>query len=396
MPGYTRLDHLPPRLLILLLCTVLLPVSCSRENEPRRVDIEGVEYVYNSVHPREGDPLPQPQSASSVLLLEGGSGEVPAWSAVRDVRAVPGGGMAVIDMHHTEICWFDRQGNSVVSMDLSLSPLRLTSPVAAAFFEEGGGVSVDMALRRAVVFDSEGVLLNAFEFSGGLPMDLELGNDSDIYILTCSRPFGAGEQIWQIRRYDLSGTPAAIAGADSLFLGVCEAEGTPYSLLTSLSVGPQGTLYASGLDYLIHQILPDGARRVITRPTIESRVPDYVLEQRRRMMQRRVRSQREEVPITEEVKIVQALALDDGGVLVQTSEWHPLLLDETLNSEVTIMLLDRFSEDGTFMHRYAVEMQLPRTEIRLTDSDGGFIYGFAVPSAGDGPTTAFSFSLPED
>jgi len=82
-------------------------------------------------------------------------------------------------------------------------------------------------------------------------------------------------------------------------------------------------------------------------------------------------------------------------VLVQTNEWHPVLLDEALNSEVNILLLDRFSEDGTFVRRYALELPLPRMEIHLSDADSGFIYGYAVPSAGDGPTTAFSFTLPE-
>jgi hypothetical protein len=397
MHGYIRLYPSPAWCLKASACiALLLLAACGRDSGPRREEVNGVEHVYNRAHPLEGAPLPQPQEAQSLLLLQEGSEEVPAWSAVRDVRAVPGGGMAVIDMHRTEVNWFDRQGNTVVSMDLSRPPMRLTSPVAAAFFEDGGGVSIDMALRRAVAFDSEGMLLYAFDFNGGLPMDMDLGTEGDLYILTCSRPFIGGEQVWQVRRYDMAGSPMSIAGSDSLYLGKSPAEGTPYTLLTSLSVGPDGTLYASGLDYTIHQVLPDGKRRVITRPTIESRVPDYVLEQRRRLMQRRIRSQQLEVPITEEVTIVQLLALDDGGVLVQTNEWHPTLLDEAINSQVNILLLDRFSKDGTFIRRYAVELSLPRTEIHLTDAGDGFIYGYAVPSAGEGPTTAFSFSLPEE
>ncbi len=402
MHGHYRYYHLqtsPARDVLILVSTaipvaLLLLAGCSRDYSPKREDINGIEYVRNRTHPLEGDPLPQPEQPSSLLLLQGGSGGIPAWSAVRDVRAAPDSGWAVIDMHHQEVSWFDRWGNIEVSMDLSRPPLGLTSPVAAAFFETGGGVSIDMALRRVVTFNAEGALLAAFDVGGGLPMDLDLGSQGDLYILTISHPSGGREQVTQVRRYDMAGSPRAISGNDSLLLERRTSGDVTYPIPMSLSVGSRGTLYASGLNYTIHQVLPGGGRRVITRSTIGSRIPDYVVEQRRSLMQLRVESQQREVSLVEDVALVQLVALSDGGVLVQTNEWHPALLDDALNSQVNILLLDQFSEDGSYVRRHAVELPLPRTVVHLTDEDDGFIYGFAVPSTGSGPTTVFRFNLP--
>jgi hypothetical protein len=396
MPGHTHFNSTPHSYLLTATAGLLLVITgCGSRNEPRRVDIEGVEYVYNQIHPLHGTPLPQPRAVQSFLLIEGGSENVPSWSAIKDVRASPGGGLAVVDMHLTDVTWFDRRGAAVVSMDLGVHPLRLTSPVGAALRDSGGGVCVDMALRKVISFDREGLLLGSFNFDFGLPVDIDLGIDDDIYLLTTSRPDLGEELLWQVRKYGMHGTALSIAGSDSLFIAQCPAEEAPDIPAVSLSTGSDGHVYISGLDYLIFQINPDGKKRVITRPTIESRIPDYELERRRRLMQRRIRSQQQEVAITEELAIIRVLALDGGGVLAQTTEWHPALLDENVNSSINIVLLDEFSDDGSFLVRHAIELPLPRTVIHLTDVDGRFICGYGVPSVGEAPVSVFSFQLPE-
>ncbi len=129
---------------------------------------------------------------------------------------------------------------------------------------------------------------------------------------------------------------------------------------------------------------------------IESRIPDLILDQRRSLMSRRVAGQQRDVPLLETVAIVQLVALDRGGVLVQTNEWHPSMLDDETGSRSTILLLDRFSGEGTFDHRYAVVLPVPFLDVRITDEAGGYLCGYGVPITGEGSLQVLRFRLPED
>jgi hypothetical protein len=302
----------------------------------------------------------------------------------------------VLDMHRTEVAWFDGAGHLMYTMDLSLPGLGLTSPIALAFNDPGDGACVDMALRRALTFSAEGARLAFFRIDVGLPMDLELGIRGDLYVLTLSHPDEGREQLLQVRRFGAGGAPLTIADRDSLLIEHVSTADHPDTAPMSISVNPLNTLYAAGRDYVIHQVMTDGRQRVLTRPVIESRIPDAILDHRRSLMSRRIAGQQREVPLTETVAIVQLVALDQGGVLVQTNEWHPSMLDDEVGSQSTILLLDRFTADGTFDRRYAVELPVPFLDVRLTDVAGGFLCGYAVPMTEEDPFRVLRFRLPED
>ncbi|MFC1559284.1 hypothetical protein ACFL39_01705 [Gemmatimonadota bacterium] len=377
----------------ILLSLVLLVTGCDDTSNPRREEIDGVEYVRNRSRPADGDPIPAPTPPDDLLILEGGTGDYPAWSAIRDVRAVEGIGWAAVDMHRTEIIWFDDTGYLLATMDLSLPGLDLISPVAMAFTRTGEGVYVDMALRKALTFTADGIRRSSFQIDDGLPMDIGIGLRGDIYVLTSSHPNDGREHLIQVRRFGAGGAPLKIAGIDSLLIEHHAIEDLGTTGPMSISVSPWNTLYAAGRNYVIHQVLPDGEHRVITRPTIESRIPDPIVEQRRRLMSQRVSSQQRQVTIMETLEIIQVIALDSGGFLVQTNEWHPAMLDEEISARSTILLLDRFSEEGVFERRYAVELPNPYMLIQITDEAEGYLYGYAVPAVGDGPTCVFRFYL---
>lgn len=380
------------RLLPAILSLILLLTACGDGGSPRREERDGIEHVRNRSRPADGNPMPAPRPAIDLIKLEGGTGNYPAWSAIRDVRAVQGVGWAAVDMHRTEVIWFDETGNLLATMDLSLPGLGLTSPIAVAF-NDTGGVCVDMALRRALSFTADGTRLSSFQIDSGLPMDLDIGLRGDLYVLTSSHPNDGREHLLQVRRYGAGGAPLHIAGSDSLLIEHLAGGDMDKPAPMSISMSPRNTLYAAGRDYVVHQVLADGSQRVITRPTIESRIPDAVLAQRRYFMRRRVSSQQHEVPIMETLAIVQVIALDSGGVLVQTNEWHPSMLDEEVCTRCTILLLDQFSEDGVFERRHAVELPTPHMLIQITDEAAGYLFGYAVPAAGEGPTCIFRFRL---
>ncbi len=385
--------HPVTELLIALVCLFIV-AACGRTEGPRREQIDGIEFVRNLARPLEGEPLPDPREPPALLIVTGGRDDAPAWTAVRDVRAASDSLWAVTDMHLAEVTWFNNRGGPVVSMDLSRPPMGLTSPVASAFDTGGTGTTVDMGLRRVIRFDGDGNLLASFEVRAGLPGDLDIGTAGEVYVLTSARPFGAQEQIIQVRVYSAGGTQLQVAGEDSLGLAHLNIAEIDHPLPVSMTVGPKGVLYAAASGYRVHQVLPDGSRRVIIRAPTSSRVPGYVLDLRRLRMQRRVPAQQSEVLLTEETEIVHIVAVDEGGVIVQTNEWHPALLAELVAEEVGVVLLDRFSQDGTLLHRYAVELPFPRSTIHITDEAGGYLYGYAVPTAGSGPVSAFRFGLP--
>ena len=376
------------------LALLLLLTACGGGGAPRREVIDGVEHVRNRARPVDGITLPAPQPADSLLMLAGGSEGRPRWSAIRDVRITPAGGLAVLDMHRIDVTWFNASGNLLATMDLALPGLGLTSPIAIAFNREGDGACVDMALRRALSFKADGTQLAAFPISEGLPMDLDLGFRGDLYVLTSSHPDEGREHLLQVRRYGIGGAPLSIAGNDSLLLEQMRTSEQESPPPMSISVNPHNTFYAAGRDYTIHQVLADGHQRLITRPTIESRIPDAVLEQRRSLMSRRISSQQQDVPIMETVAIVQVIGLDRGGVLVQTNEWHPSMLDDEICASCTILLFDEFSAEGVFQHRYAVEIPVPLLEVVITDEADGHLCGFGVPSHGEGPMQVLRFRLP--
>ncbi|MFC1627899.1 hypothetical protein ACFL3H_02150 [Gemmatimonadota bacterium] len=377
----------------ILLPIILLVTGCDDNVNPRREEIDGIEYVRNRSRPADGNPLPAPAPPLDLIMVEGSTGDFPSWSAIRDVRAVEGIGWAVVDMHRTEVIWFDNTGGLLATMDLSQSGLDLTSPVAMAFTITGEGVCVDMALRRALTFSADGARLSSFQIDDGLPMDLDIGPRGDIYVLTSSHPDDGREHLLQVRRFGAGGAPLKIAGNDSLLIEHHTITDPGASSPMSISVSPQNTLYTAGRDYMIHQVLTDGTHRVITRPTIESRIPDPVIEQQRSLMRQRVSSQQRQVTIMETLAIVQVIALDSGGVLVQTNEWHPSMLDAEISSRSTILLLDQFSEDGVFQRRHAVELPTPHMLVHITDETEGYLYGYAVPATGGGQTSIFRFHL---
>ncbi len=377
----------------ILLPLVLLVTGCDDNSNPRREEIDGIEYVKNRARPADGNPLPVPAPPVDLIMLEGGTGDYPAWSAIRDVRAIEGIGWAAVDMHRTEVVWFDDTGNLLATMDLSLPGLGLTSPIAVAFSGTGEGVCVDMALRRALTFSADGTRLSSFQIDHGLPMDLDIGLRGDIYVLISSHPNDGREHLLQVRRFGAGGAPLKIAGSDSLLIEHLATAAPGASAPMSISISPRNTLFAAGRDYVIHQVLTDGNHRVITRPTIESRIPDPIIEQRRSLMRQRVSSQQRQVTIMEPLAIVQVIALDRGGVLVQTNEWHPSMLDEEISARSTILLFDQFSEDGVFQRRHAVELPMPHMLIQITDEADGYLYGYAVPATGDGQTCIFRFNL---
>jgi hypothetical protein len=252
-----------------------------------------------------------------------------------------------------------------------------------------------MALRRLFVLDPDGRLLSESSLAGGLPLDLEVTAENVAYVLTSARLFGGREQTTQVRAYSLTGQPLAIAGGDSLLLEHLGMADIDHPIPTSIS-SRDGVLFAAGMDYTIHQLLPNGSQRIISRSHTSSRVPDYVLEQRRLQMQRRVASQRVDVPLTEQTEIAHVVALEGGGMVVQTNEWHPDLLDPIVNEDRGIVLLDLFSHDGVLARRLAIELPLPRMTFRLTDARDGSLYGFAIPFARDDATVVFRFRLPTD
>lgn len=376
---------------VLLLFLSLLQACGS---SPERETVDGVEYVRNASRPAEGEALPLPLTPEDLITITGGRNGAPLWSAVRDVRAGPDGSWIVTDMHLAEIAWFGPDGRPGSVLALDQPPMALTSPVAAALTERGEGIVVDMALRRLVVFDTEGRLLSDFRVEGGLPVDLEVSEGGIAYVLTSARPFGGREQITQVKAFSLTGDRVSIAGGDSLLLEHRGFTDIDHPIPTTISLGRDGVLYAAAMDYTIHQLLPDGRTRIIQRARTSSRVPDYVLEQRRRQMERRVTTQRTEVPLTEETEVAHIVALDEGGLIVQTNEWHPDLLDPSVNEEKSILLLDRFSGDGTLLRRYAIGLPLPRMTFQITDAREGYLYGFAVPFARDGSTVVFRFRIP--
>ncbi len=349
------------RPLAAVLSLLFLLNSCGDGGEPVREEIDGIEYVKNRIRPADGTTLPEPRPAEGLLMLEGGSEGRPGWSSIRDVRLRPDGSLIVLDTHRTEVTWFDNEGHLLVIMDLSLSGLGLTSPVALAFNDAGDGSCVDMALRRALSFSAEGARLASFRIGAGLPMDLDLGIRGDLYILTLSHPDEGREHLLQVRRYGVGGAPLTIADRDSLLIEHISTANQPTTAPMSISVNPLNTLYAAGRGYVIHQA-----------------------------------GQRRDVLLTETVAIVQLVALDRGGVLVQTNEWHPSMLDNEIGSRNTTLLLDQFSRDGTFDRRYAVVLPTPYLDVRITDEAGGFLCGYGVPMTGEGPLRVLRFRLPED
>ncbi len=382
-----------PRLMTLVCLGAGLLAACGAERAPRREEIDGVEYVHNHVRPLDGDPLPAPGPARDLLVLEAGSNDIPPFTAIRDVQAGPHRTWAALDLHRNEIAWFDPDGLITLRMDLSDPTLGLTSPVGLALLRSGG-LCIDMALRRAVIFSNAGELEGTVDLEPGIPLDIGLGTRSDFFVLTSLRSPDGQEELTRVRRFDFSGRSHPIAGADSLLLDRRRTAGIRTPLPISLAVADDGTLWAAALDYTLHQVLPDGRHRVVTRSPRENRVPDWLLEERRRLMRFRVSTQRQNVPIVEPTRIHALLALDDTGCLVQTTDWHPELLDRRYAGRQSVLLLDRFDPDGAYLYRYAVELPLPQMEITLTDAADGLIYGYAEPLHGERAVAVFRFALP--
>lgn len=380
------------RVLPLLLVALCLTAACGGGG-PVRETVDGVEYVRNPARPISGDPLPDPITPADLLVLTAGEGNVPGWTAVRDVRAVGDTLWAVTDMHLGEIALLDHAGNLLSALDLTVAPLAMTSPIAGMFTPAGRVVAADMALRRVVVADGEGRLLAQFPVEGGLPVDLEVEGDSACYVLLSEYPLGGREQITQIRCFSLTGMEIPLAGQDSLLVEYRSFPDARSSLPLSLSLAPEGQLYAAGLDYTVIQLSREGTKRVISRQVTSSRLPDYVLELRRNRMAQRPGAQQATVPLTETAGIAHLVALDGGGFAVQTNEWHPVLLDEASADSVAIVMLDLYATDGTFLERHAVELPLPRRTVHLTDESSGLYFGYAVPMDGDGPLAVIRFRI---
>ena len=381
-----------PRSAILFILAIASVASCGAPRTPQREEVDGVEYVRNHARPLQGDPLPAPEPPEELLILEGGRDNTPTFSAVRDVRGGVRDSWGALDVHRNEIAWFDREGGLTIRMDLSAPALGLTSPVGLVLRRQGG-ICIDMALRRAVLFSLTGEPEGTIGLEPGIPLDVVLNGRDDLYILSSLRTDDGQEQLTRVKRYDLTGRVRPLAGADSLLLDRRRIEEISVPLPTCLALSEDGTLWAAALDYTIHQIQPGGEHRVITRTPRESRVPDWLLEERRRLMRFRVSTQRQNVTLMEDTRIHALIGLEDD-CLVQTTEWHPELLDGRYNRHQSILLLDRFDADGNFQERYALELPLPQAEITLTDAVDGQIYGYAVPAIGEGPISILRFSLP--
>ncbi|MFO7769708.1 MAG: hypothetical protein R6W82_12235 [bacterium] len=379
---------IPP--LSLLLASAVLLASCG--DRPRREEVDGVEYVHNPSAPAEGEVFPEPVPPVDLQVVTSDEGGAPPWTAVREVRAWPGGGWAVLDMHRAEITFLDEEGETVSLLDLSSPPLGLVSPMAFAVDDSSAAVA-DMALRRVVRFTPGGEFLTAFEVAGGLPADLAGMPGGEWNVLTVARPFAGREQITQVRRYAPDGAPLRVAGQDSLLLEHRGFAEIVRPLPLTLDAGPGGTLYAAGLEYQILQVLPGGERRVLIRPPLVTRVPGYVMEQRRDLMSRRVPAQQRSVPVTEETEVARLTALDDGDLLVQSTDWHPALLDDGYAGRYQVLLLDLFQQDGRWMRRHALRLPLPATTVTLTDAADGWVYGWSKPFSGDRGISVFRFRV---